>query len=247
MALVQDNQFVCKNLATQNLKQIPFSHSNGRDAPNIRDAQIKGQLEQTQSKSSLLDSIRGSSTAASGSKTPFLVILTADQARMIYSLRSESTAQSFELRSVAGKSSLVAELYGVSPKTIRDVWNRKTWTQVRTQVFHLSHYDSFDQMTIFCTQVTRPLWTAEEAEHYEREHMPADQVFATLSFRSFIFIKLLKISDIFNDTAKTFLIELLSQRAALGHAEPDCKRRGRPPGSKDARPRKRRSAPVPVS
>jgi hypothetical protein len=78
-----------------------------------------------------METIRGAPNApASGGKTPFLVILTADQARMIYSLRSESTAQTYELRSVAGKSSLVAELYGVSPKTIRDVWNRKTWTQV---------------------------------------------------------------------------------------------------------------------
>jgi hypothetical protein len=33
-------------------------------------------------------------------------------------------------QAVAGKSSMVAEMYGVSPKTIRDIWNRKTWAQV---------------------------------------------------------------------------------------------------------------------
>ena len=63
-------------------------------------------------------------------RNPFLVILTADQARSIYSLRSPSTAEGPAAHLVAGKSSLVAEMYGVSPKTIRDVWNRKTWTQV---------------------------------------------------------------------------------------------------------------------
>ena len=61
---------------------------------------------------------------------PFLVILTADQAQSIYFLRSVSTAEGPDAHLVAGKSSLVAEMYGVSPKTIRDIWNRKTWTQV---------------------------------------------------------------------------------------------------------------------
>jgi hypothetical protein len=64
------------------------------------------------------------------SGSPFLVILTAEQARTIYQLRSVSTAEDASARSVAGKSSLVSEIFGVSPKTIRDVWNRKTWTQV---------------------------------------------------------------------------------------------------------------------
>jgi hypothetical protein len=63
--------------------------------------------------------------------SPFIVILTTDQARTIYRLRSASTAEGGSLsKSVAGKSSLVAEMFGVSPKTIRDVWNRKTWIQV---------------------------------------------------------------------------------------------------------------------
>lgn len=65
-------------------------------------------------------------------RNPFQVILTADQARSIYALRTISTAEDPSLRQVAGKSSLVAEMYGVSPKTIRDVWNRKTWSQVKS-------------------------------------------------------------------------------------------------------------------
>jgi len=153
MTLVQDSHLACHSLASlesQTLQKIALKSMNKGESSST-DARSQ---EHSHARQSLLETIRGAPNApAAGGKTPFLVILTADQARMIYSLRSESTAQTFELRSVAGKSSLVAELYGVSPKTIRDVWNRKTWTQV-----------------------TRPMWTAEEAEHYEREHMPPDQV-----------------------------------------------------------------------
>jgi hypothetical protein len=133
MTLVQDNHLACHSLSSlesktlQNivLKSINNGESSSTDA--------RGAQEHSRARQTLLETIRGAPNApVTGGKTPFLVILTADQARMIYSLRSESTAKNFELRSVAGKSSLVAELYGVSPKTIRDVWNRKTWTQVVT-------------------------------------------------------------------------------------------------------------------
>ena len=67
----------------------------------------------------------------SEARNPFQVILTAEQARSVYALRSTLTAEGPAGHVVAGKSSLVAEMYGVSPKTIRDVWNRKTWSQVR--------------------------------------------------------------------------------------------------------------------
>ena len=133
MTAVQDNHLACRdlqsNLGTPNMKIFSFSQSNARDGHANSDLRVQDHLQPRQA---MLDNnVRGAPSAQTSSgKTPFLVILTADQARMIYSLRSESTAQSFELRSVAGKSSLVAELYGVSPKTIRDVWNRKTWTQV---------------------------------------------------------------------------------------------------------------------
>ena len=70
------------------------------------------------------------STGAAPSKHPFVVILNAVQARSIYMLRSTTSAAP-EMQSVAGKSTIVAELYRVSPKTIRDIWNRKTWTQVK--------------------------------------------------------------------------------------------------------------------
>jgi hypothetical protein len=132
MTVLQDNNVNCRELPrssdTQNQKNFSLPPPNERNGHIRSDVKVQ---DQPQARQSLLENIRGAPSAPTSSgKTPFLVILTADQARMIYSLRSESTAQSFELRSVAGKSSLVAELYGVSPKTIRDVWNRKTWTQV---------------------------------------------------------------------------------------------------------------------
>ena len=145
-------------------------------------------------------------------RNPFLVILTAEQAKSIYSLRSATTAEGPQSHLVAGKSSLVAEMYGVSPKTIRDVWNRKTWTQVwgylhtspsiPSIAFRIDFTIPFIYTVVF--QVTRSLWSEEEADLYSREHMTPEQ------------------------------------RAALGDTEQYLKRRGRPPGSKDARPRKRR-------
>ena len=136
----------------------------------------------------------------------FLVILTAEQARSIYLLRRPSTSEGPSALSVAGKSSLVSEMFGVSPKTIRDVWNRKTWTQVP---FDPPSSGDCQESHPFW-QVTRSLWSEEEALQYARENMTPEQ------------------------------------RAAAGDpALLAPKRRGRPPGSKDARPRKRRRAPPP--
>ena len=73
---------------------------------------------------------------------PFIVILTADQARSIYLLRSASSAGESLIQTVAGKSSLVAEMFGVNPKTIRDVWSRKTWTKVSLAVSAKKHVRS---------------------------------------------------------------------------------------------------------
>jgi len=121
--------------------------------------------------------------SSSGSSHQFLVILSKQQAMDIYTMRSPDTTVDPDLKVVAGKSSMVAEMYGVSPKTIRDIWNRKTWTQV-----------------------TRPAWTAEEADMHAQEQAlaklpPAERARLKADFK---------------------------------------KKRGRPPGSKDSRPRRRR-------
>jgi hypothetical protein len=47
------------------------------------------------------------------------VILSKQQAMDIYTMRSPDTTVDPDLKMVAGKSSMVAEMYGVSPKTVR--------------------------------------------------------------------------------------------------------------------------------
>ena len=53
------------------------------------------------------------------------VILTKEHVLEIYKLRMTKIDTHKRNQS---KSGLVAKFYGVSPKTIRDIWNRKTWT-----------------------------------------------------------------------------------------------------------------------
>jgi len=57
--------------------------------------------------------------SSSGSSHQFLVILSKQQAMDIYTMRSPDTTVDPDLKVVAGKSSMVAEMYGVSPKTVR--------------------------------------------------------------------------------------------------------------------------------
>jgi hypothetical protein len=56
------------------------------------------------------------------------IILTAEQAMEIYGLkpapRSDLLSKQQRTR---GLSLPIAKQYGVSPKTIRDIWNRRTW------------------------------------------------------------------------------------------------------------------------
>ncbi len=139
----------------------------------------------------------------------FSVILTAEHARTIYLLRSATTAEDTVANSVAGKSSLVAEMFGVSPKTIRDVWNRRSWVQV-TLIISTDVNTFFNRHAFSRRQVTRDLWSEQEACLYEREHMTPVLHAWTEETGPLVF-----------------------------------KRRGRPPGAKDARPRKRRHSSLP--
>lgn len=121
----------------------------------------------------------------SGKRHPLLIVLTKQQAIDIYSMRSPETTRDPALKAVAGKSSMVAEMYGVAPKTIRDNWHRKTWIAA-----------------------TRPYWTKQEQEEYELEQAQAKLPPAA--------------------------------RKALQAQKICTKRRGRPPGSKDCRPRRKK-------
>jgi len=76
-----------------------------------------------------------------GNQVPFKVLLTQDQALEIYKVRPMDNSPNAKPTSMD-----VAEQYGVSPKTVRDVWNRKTWVKV-----------------------TKPLWAAGELELFLSE------------------------------------------------------------------------------
>jgi hypothetical protein len=61
-----------------------------------------------------------------------------DQARDIYGLKylaSNTAPTSNPLFQQVSSSVVLAAHYGVSSKTIRDIWNRKTWTQTTADIF----------------------------------------------------------------------------------------------------------------
>jgi hypothetical protein len=60
-------------------------------------------------------------------------ILDINQARAIYRLKFLASTSSSALDAQVSSSALVAAQYGVSSKTIRDIWNRKTWTNATAQ------------------------------------------------------------------------------------------------------------------
>ena len=67
-------------------------------------------------------------------------ILTEKQAKEIYQIYlaefGPSSSKSFLVKTKNSTSTRLASMYGVSPKTIRDVWNGRTWTSVTSQVVH---------------------------------------------------------------------------------------------------------------
>ena len=54
------------------------------------------------------------------------IILTQLQAAEIYEMKPAVSSRIAHQRS-ASQSRMVAERYGVSSKTVRDIWNKKTW------------------------------------------------------------------------------------------------------------------------
>mmetsp|Transcript_58674 Transcript_58674/g.155166 ORF Transcript_58674/g.155166 Transcript_58674/m.155166 type:complete len:163 (+) Transcript_58674:96-584(+) len=73
----------------------------------------------------------GQEDAADGSgKRMVRVVLTADDAAAIFQMRPSSD----EVKSQNQSASAVARKYGVSPKTIRDIWQARTWSRA---TFHL--------------------------------------------------------------------------------------------------------------
>jgi len=73
-----------------------------------------------------------------GNQVPFKVLLTQDQALEIYKVRPMDNSSNAKPTSMD-----VAEQYGVSPKTVRDVWNRKTWVKVTKPLWHAGELEMF--------------------------------------------------------------------------------------------------------
>ena len=67
-------------------------------------------------------------------------ILTEAQAKEIYQIYlavfSPSTPTTKNTKRKSSTSTRLAAMYGVSPKTIRDVWNGRTWTSVTSAVIN---------------------------------------------------------------------------------------------------------------
>ena len=64
-------------------------------------------------------------------------VLTEKQAKEIYQIYLAKFSPSSSFMKIKNSTSTrLASMYGVSPKTIRDVWNGRTWTSVTSQVVH---------------------------------------------------------------------------------------------------------------
>jgi hypothetical protein len=76
------------------------------------------------------------------------IVLTVSQARDIYGLNcmaSNMAATPNVLGREVSNSVLLAAHYGVSPKTIRDIWNRKSWVNTTADLFdNLSNLQLLD-------------------------------------------------------------------------------------------------------
>ena len=69
-------------------------------------------------------------------------MLTAQLAAEIYAHKLKFLSKDEAVYSISGtvrgKSSLMSRLYGVSPRAVRDIWNRRTWGFATN---HLWQYD----------------------------------------------------------------------------------------------------------
>ena len=67
------------------------------------------------------------------------IILTAEQAIEIYGLKPVPRTDLLKLPRMRGLSLPIAKKYGVSPKTIRDIWNRRTWAFATVSLLPSEH------------------------------------------------------------------------------------------------------------
>ena len=88
-----------------------------------------------------------SARAGGGSRPPgrrFRATLTKEQAALIYTLRPPDKDDP-NPNKLAGNSQLLSKQFGVSPKAVRDVWNRRTWAHA-TKDAHTSMPTDLEQL-----------------------------------------------------------------------------------------------------
>ena len=120
--------------------------------------------------------------------------LTKEQAALIYTLRPPDKDDP-NPNKMAGNSQLLSKRFGVSPKAVRDVWNRRTWAHA-----------------------TKDAPSSSPADLELLEHSMESEKSQAAS-------------------TKTQHEQSLCNRAGINIRSP-----GRPVGSKDSKPRRRRSA-----
>jgi hypothetical protein len=92
---------------------------------------------------------------------PPRAILTEKQAAEIYQYRISNSRFS-----PLGSATIIARKYNVSPKTVRDIWNRRTWTQ------ETRHLWSEDQQAMV-RRDNRRCSTSSASNSSDSEHEPA--------------------------------------------------------------------------
>jgi hypothetical protein len=78
-------------------------------------------------------------------------VLNAGQVREIYRLNylASNTASTPNLLGLeVSNSVLLAAQYGVSPKTIRDIWNRKTWAHTTADIFEIEKSQTINRSNL---------------------------------------------------------------------------------------------------
>ena len=121
--------------------------------------------------------------------------LNKEQAALIYTLRPPDKDDP-NPNKIAGNSQLLSKKFGVSPKAVRDVWNRRTWAHATKDVPTCTNADGIDLLES----------SIENEKTLSFGTRPHDQESGS------------------------------SGRAGLNQRSP-----GRPVGSKDSKPRRRRS------
>ena len=102
-------------------------------------------------KTSPLDTESGESEPMNATSYP-RAVLTEQEAAEIYQYRKvKKTHRSGEEADILhGKSAAVAAKYNISPKAVRDIWNRRTWTQVTR------HLWTCDEKPMVRSNIARP-------------------------------------------------------------------------------------------